>query len=79
MMLEHLRHAANEFGCTILMVLHDINLAAKYSDRICAMKDGQIAAYGTADEIMKPEILTNIFETNINVLTDPMDRLRFIS
>ncbi len=70
-MLEHLRHAADEFGRTILMVLHDINFAAKYSDRICAMKDGQIAAYGTADEIMKPEILTNIFETKIDVVNGP--------
>lgn len=70
-MMEHLRHAVDEFGRTILVVLHDINFAAKYSDRICAMKDGQIAAYGTADEIMKPEILTNIFETKIEVIEGP--------
>ncbi len=70
-MMEHLRYAADEFGRTILTVLHDINFAAKYSDRICAMKDGQIAAYGTADEIMKPEILTNIFETKIEVIDGP--------
>lgn len=70
-MLEHLRYAADEFGRTILMVLHDINFAAKYSDRICAMKDGQIAAYGTAEDIMKPELLTNIFETKIEVIKGP--------
>lgn len=70
-MMEHLRHAADEFGRTILTVIHDINFAAKYSDRICAMKDGQIAAYGTPDEIMKPEILTNIFETKIEVINGP--------
>ncbi len=70
-MMEHLRHAAGEFGRTILTVLHDINFAAKYSDRICAMKDGQIAAYGTAEEIMKPEILTNIFETKIEIIQGP--------
>ena len=70
-MMKHLRHAADEFGRTIVTVLHDINFAAKYSDRICAMKDGQIAAYGTADEIMNPEILTNIFETKIEVINGP--------
>ena len=37
-MMKHLREAANEFGRTIVTVLHDINFAAKYSDRICAMK-----------------------------------------
>lgn len=70
-MMEHLRKAADEFGRTILTVLHDINFAAKYSDRICAMKDGQIAAYGSSDEIMKPEILTKIFDTKIEVINGP--------
>lgn len=70
-MMEHLRHAADEFGRTILTVLHDINFAAKYSDRICAMKDGQIAAFGTVEEIMNPDILTDIFETKIEIIDGP--------
>ncbi|MFD0943051.1 iron ABC transporter ATP-binding protein [Savagea faecisuis] len=70
-MMEHLRAAAQEFGRTIVTVMHDINFAAKYSDRICAMKDGQIAAYGTVEEIMDPEILTSIFETKIEVIEGP--------
>lgn len=67
-MMEHLRHAANEFGRTIVAVLHDINFAAQYSDRICAMKDGKIAAFGTVDEVMKADILTDIFETKIEII-----------
>lgn len=70
-MMEHLRLAANEFGRTILAVLHDINFAAKYSDRICAMKNGKIAAFGTAKEVMKSEILTDIFETKIEIIEGP--------
>lgn len=70
-MMEHLRHAANEFGRTILTVLHDINFAAKYSDRICAMKDGRIAAFGTVEDIMNPELLTDIFETKIEIIEGP--------
>jgi iron complex transport system ATP-binding protein len=70
-MMEHLRHAADEFGRTILTVMHDINFAAKYSDRICAMKDGQIAAFGTVEEIMDPDILTDIFETKIEIIDGP--------
>ncbi|NLB32504.1 MAG: ATP-binding cassette domain-containing protein [Tissierellia bacterium] len=70
-MMEHLRHAADEFGRTILTVMHDINFVAKYSDRICAMKDGQIAAFGTVEEVMDSEILTDIFETNIEVIDGP--------
>ncbi|PIH55848.1 ABC transporter ATP-binding protein [Paenibacillus sp. LK1] len=70
-MMEHLRLAAKEFGRTILTVMHDINFAAKYSDRICAMKDGQIAAFGTVEEIMNSEILTDIFETKIEIIEGP--------
>lgn len=70
-MMEHLRHAADKFGRTILTVMHDINFAAKYSDRICAMKDGQIAAFGTVDEIMDPNLLTDIFETRIEIINGP--------
>ena len=70
-MMEHLRYAANEFGRTILAVLHDINFAAKYSDRICAMKHGRIAAFGTVNEIMDPELLSDIFEAKIDVLRGP--------
>lgn len=70
-MMEHLRRAANEFGRTILTVMHDINFAAKYSDRICAMKDGQIAAFGTVEEIMDSKILTDIFETKIEIIEGP--------
>jgi iron complex transport system ATP-binding protein len=70
-MMEHLRIAANELGRTIVMVMHDINFAAKYSDRICAMKNGQIAAFGTVQEIMKPELLSDIFETKIEIIEGP--------
>ncbi|WP_433921093.1 iron ABC transporter ATP-binding protein [Paenibacillus taichungensis] len=70
-MMEHLRLAAKEFGRTILTVMHDINFAAKYSDRICAMKDGQIAAFGTVEEIMNSEILTDIFEAKIEIIEGP--------
>ena len=70
-MMEHLRRAANEFGRTIVTVMHDINFAARYSDRICAMKDGQIAAFGSVQEIMDPEVLTSIFETKIEIMEGP--------
>lgn len=73
-MMEHLRMAANELGRTILMVMHDINFAAKYSDRICAMKNGQIVAFGTVEEIMKPDLLSEIYETKIDIIRGPHGR-----
>lgn len=70
-MMAHLRHAADEFGRTILTVMHDINFAAKYSDRICAMKDGKVAAFGTLKDIMNADLLTDIFETKIEIIEGP--------
>ncbi|WP_397356308.1 ATP-binding cassette domain-containing protein [Oscillibacter sp.] len=70
-MMKHLRYAADEFGRTILTVMHDINFVAKYSDKICAMKNGKIAAFGTVAEIMNAELLTDIFETQINIIDGP--------
>ena len=51
--------------------MHDINFAAKYSDKICAMKDGQIAAFGTVEEVMDSTLLTDIFETRIEIIKGP--------
>jgi len=70
-MMKHLKHAADEFGRTILTVMHDINFAAKYSDRICAMKNGKIVAFGTVEEIMQRQVLTDIFETEIEIINGP--------
>lgn len=70
-MMEHLKEAANRFGRTIVTVIHDINFAAKYSDRICAMKDGKIAVFGTVSEVMQSTILSDIFQTPIEVIDGP--------
>lgn len=70
-MMEHLRRAAKEFRRTILAVLHDINFAARYSDRICAMKDGAIAAFGTVGEVMDAKVLSEIFENRIDIIDGP--------
>ena len=70
-MMRHLRDAAREFGRTIIVVLHDINFAARYADYICAVKDGQMVAFGSVEEIMKDDLLTDIFNTKIQVIDGP--------
>lgn len=70
-MMKHLHRAAVELGRTIVIVLHDINFAAHYSDRICAMKDGQVVEFGTPDEIMTDAVLTAVFDTEVRVVEGP--------
>ncbi len=56
-MMKHLRKVADELGRTVVIVLHDINFAAHYADRICAMKDGQVVEFGTPTEIWSTRTL----------------------
>ena len=70
-MMKQLRRAADELGRTVVIVLHDINFAAHYSDKILAMKDGQVIEHGTPREIMRDDVLTGIFNTDIQVIEGP--------
>lgn len=70
-MMQQLRRAADELGRTVVIVLHDINFAARYADRILAMNDGEISEFGTPDQILDDETLTRIFSTPVQVIDGP--------
>ena len=74
-MMRHLRRACDEMGRTILIVLHDVNFASHYADRICAVKDGRVAEFGEPHEIMDDAVLTRVFETPVTVIDGPRGRL----
>ena len=54
-MMKIVRRLCDELGKTVILVLHEINYAAFYSDYICAFKDGKIAKFGTVEEVMTKE------------------------
>ena len=60
------------------MVLHDLNLAARYSDLIVVMKDGVITCQGTPAEVFTPEILLEVFGLEADVLSDPRTGLPIV-
>ena len=66
-MMGHLRRAADETGRTIVMVMHDLNFAAAYSDRIMAMADGQIVRHAPVAEVMDEALLSDVFGTPIRI------------
>ncbi|HWK67690.1 MAG TPA: ATP-binding cassette domain-containing protein [Rhizobiaceae bacterium] len=66
-MMRILREAADRFGKTIVLVLHDINFASWHSDYIVAMKEGRIAFQGKPEEVMSEQVLTEIFGTEISI------------
>jgi len=57
--------------CTIVMVLHDLNLAARFSDYIIAIQKGAIIKHGTPEEVMTPEVLRKTFNINADIVIEP--------
>lgn len=74
-MMKHLRRAAHELDKTFVLVIHDINVAAQYSDRIYAMKDGKLIKEGDVDEIMDGKVLSSIFDTDIEIVNGPYGKI----
>ncbi|ETX28967.1 ABC transporter ATP-binding protein [Roseivivax isoporae] len=58
-------------GTTVVMVLHDLNLAARYADHLIALRDGQIRAAGTPAEVLTEEIVQQVFGLSCVVIEDP--------
>jgi iron complex transport system ATP-binding protein len=70
-MMQHLRRAALELERTVVLVVHDINFAGHYADRICAVKDGRVVEHGTPEQIFTSEVLTRVFDTPVDVVRGP--------
>ncbi|MBQ8508397.1 MAG: ABC transporter ATP-binding protein [Clostridia bacterium] len=75
--LELVRRLNREMGITILMVLHDLNLAARYSDRLCAIRDGSIYVSGTPGEILTAGNLRDVFGIDAQILHDEINDCPF--
>lgn len=62
------RRLCDELGKTVILVLHEINYAAFYSDYICAFKDGRIAKFGPVDEVITKETLSEIYNVDFEIM-----------
>ena len=70
--LELISRLHTERGRTVAVVLHDLNLAARYAQRLVAMKDGVLVAAGTPEEVLTERLLAEVFELEARVLPDPV-------
>ena len=71
-MLDLLVDLNQSRGTTIVMVLHELNLAARYADHLVAMKDGRIVAEGTPHQVVTEAVVRDVFGLDNQVITDPM-------
>lgn len=69
-MMGQLRRAADELGKTIVIVVHDINFAAAYADRIVALSEGRVVHVGTPGDLMTSTTLEEVFGTPVEVRRD---------
>ncbi|WP_213424052.1 ABC transporter ATP-binding protein [Bhargavaea massiliensis] len=65
--MKILRRLVDELGKTVVIVLHDINFASVYSDRIVALKDGRVIKDGPTEDIINSESLKEIYDMDIPI------------
>ena len=71
-LLALIRRLADEMGRTVVMVLHDLNLAARFSDQLVVMKGGEVQAAGTPAEVVSEQLLADVFSLPAVVTEDPV-------
>lgn len=64
-MMKLLKRLVEDFGKTVVVVIHDINFASVYSDHIVALKNGRIVKEGPAEEIIETSVLEDIYDMTI--------------
>lgn len=67
-MMKIVRRLCDELGKTVILVLHEINYAAFYSDYICAFRDGKVAKFGTVEEVITKSTLSEIYNVDFEIM-----------
>jgi iron complex transport system ATP-binding protein len=59
-------------GTTVVLVMHDLNLAARYADHLVAMRDGRIVAAGTPQDVVTEQTIAEVYGLTVRVVDDPV-------
>ena len=68
-LMANLRQAVDDYGKTILVVLHDINYAAHYADHVVAMQHGRIRHSGTTNEVLSGANISALYDMEVEMLS----------
>jgi iron complex transport system ATP-binding protein len=69
--LHLLRHLNEEDGRTVVLVIHDLNHAARFAHHLVAMSEGRIVVEGSPEEVMTPRVLHDVFGVDAEIVPDP--------
>lgn len=70
--LELCRQLNREEGRTLVLVLHDLNQAARFADHLVVLRDGTVAATGAPHAVLTEQLLRDVFRLEARVVTDPV-------
>lgn len=76
--LDLLTDLNRKYGTTIAMVLHDINLSARYADHIFALHEGKLVAEGESSKVITSTLIEDIFGLQCKVVQDPVSDSPFV-
>ena len=76
--LELVRELNAGLGISTVMVLHDLNQAARYAHTVVAVNQGKIAAVGPPSEVITTDLLADIFKMQVEIITDPVYHRPFL-
>ncbi|WP_017413282.1 ABC transporter ATP-binding protein [Clostridium tunisiense] len=72
--MDTIKNLNSKVGLTILTVLHDLNLAAEYSDELILVDDGKIVAIGTPEEVLTEENLEKVYKVKVSISKNPYSK-----
>jgi iron complex transport system ATP-binding protein len=63
-----------EQGRTIILVLHDLNLAARYADQLVFVANGKVRERGTPETMMRSDLIEEVFNVTAEIIIDPVHK-----
>lgn len=70
--LDLIKRLNQEYGLTVIMVLHDLNLASEYCQRLVLLNQGRMHKIGLPDEVLTYQVIEEVYKTTVDVKKDPI-------
>jgi ABC-type cobalamin/Fe3+-siderophores transport system ATPase subunit len=67
-LMDEVQNLVQKDGLTVVVALHDLNLVSRYADQVALLVDGRLAALGTPNEVLEPELLGRVYHLPLQVL-----------
>jgi iron complex transport system ATP-binding protein len=58
-------------GCAVVVIIHDLDLAGAYADRVAVLSDGRIVADGAPEDVFTADLLSHVYDYPVTVVPDP--------